>query len=480
MLWLALVLPELPLQVFMRAAAADVCLAVVSPAPQARILTASTAARDAGVHNGQRVAAALAAVPELQLQPRAIEREHGTLIELACLGGRFTPRIHIALPDSLLLEISSSLRLFGGAASIEAEMLATAAELGLQVRTACAPAALAAQWFARCGRAPDDGQDWRAALDELPITVLTHDDECTPATLELLTGLGIATVGEARALPAAGLARRQAHSLHAVLARARGETADPRNWFQLPVRFSHGLILPAAATVSETLLFASRRLLASLAAWLQTQHAAIDQFQLVLEHEQHADTTLEIVLGTPSCELARFTVLAHERLSAHTLSAPVHAMRIESGALVDLLPASGDLFGGGDSAAAAAAELLRDRLCARLGAAAVCGLHTRADHRPEAASIALARTPGAGQHARAALDIRTATRRPFWLLPTPQAVHGADLRLRSEPERIESGWWDGSTLRRDYYLAEHGDGVLCWVYQELGDGTRWYVHGYFA
>ena len=51
--------------------------------------------------------------------------------------------------------------------------------------------------------------------------------------------------------------------------------------------------------------------------------------------------------------------------------------------------------------------------------------------------------------------------RPFWLLPAPEPLaeigaaphRGGPLKLLAGPERIESGWWDGSDVARDYFVA---------------------------
>ena len=59
----------------------------------------------------------------------------------------------------------------------------------------------------------------------------------------------------------------------------------------------------------------------------------------------------------------------------------------------------------------------------------------------------------------------------------------AGLRLLAGPERIESGWWEGKDIRRDYYVAAVDDGARVWAYREAGaDGTaeHWFLHGLFA
>jgi protein ImuB len=68
--------------------------------------------------------------------------------------------------------------------------------------------------------------------------------------------------------------------------------------------------------------------------------------------------------------------------------------------------------------------------------------------------------------------------RPLWLLDAPRLLREGDLALLAGPERIESGWWDGGEVRRDYFIARIGEGSLVWVYRERERG--WFLHGIFA
>jgi protein ImuB len=51
--------------------------------------------------------------------------------------------------------------------------------------------------------------------------------------------------------------------------------------------------------------------------------------------------------------------------------------------------------------------------------------------------------------------------------------------LLDGPERIESGWWEGRDVRRDYFVARVQDGRTLWIFNPP-DGGQWYVHGIFA
>ena len=46
------------------------------------------------------------------------------------------------------------------------------------------------------------------------------------------------------------------------------------------------------------------------------------------------------------------------------------------------------------------------------------------------------------------------------------------------PERIETGWWRGRCVRRDYYRVETDTGHRFWLFRRLDDGV-WFLHGEF-
>ncbi|HET8818420.1 MAG TPA: DNA polymerase Y family protein, partial [Xanthomonadaceae bacterium] len=70
--------------------------------------------------------------------------------------------------------------------------------------------------------------------------------------------------------------------------------------------------------------------------------------------------------------------------------------------------------------------------------------------------------------------------RPGWLLPRPAPLRDPG-RVLGGPERIESGWWDGGEVRRDYYLVETRGGQRAWAFRPAGEqGGPFMLHGWFA
>ncbi|MDE2505986.1 MAG: DNA polymerase Y family protein, partial [Planctomycetota bacterium] len=46
------------------------------------------------------------------------------------------------------------------------------------------------------------------------------------------------------------------------------------------------------------------------------------------------------------------------------------------------------------------------------------------------------------------------------------------------PERIDTGWWRGRDVRRDYYVVETTVGARFWIFR-CRDASRWFLHGCF-
>src|SRR5687768_13821976 len=110
MLWLALRLPSLPLEVYARAlhANASVPLAVASSTGTqgATIVACNETASSRGVRHGMALAAAAALASNLEIVPRDTAAENAALARIAAWAIQFTPSVSIAYPAEVLLEIA--------------------------------------------------------------------------------------------------------------------------------------------------------------------------------------------------------------------------------------------------------------------------------------------------------------------------------------------------------------------------------------
>jgi protein ImuB len=512
MLWACLIFPSLPLDVFVRVQSPEDAaqpFVVSSGGHYPRVVTANAAARAAGIRDGQLVSAALAFAPRLRCRDRDTESEARALAQLATWALTFTPSASLAPPDAIVAEIGGSLRLFDGLPRLVARLVEGTHALGYAARLGLAPTPGAALLFARAGRTQPvtAAAQLPALLAPLPLALVDIDD----ALRTTLTDAGITTFGQAAALPRDGLARRGGDELLRTLDRVLGRAADPRPPFVPPPRFESRLDLPAPVHDTEALGFGVHRAVQELAAWLTARGLGVVRLQLALAHERHvrqrglSATVVPFALGTPARAPAHLSGVLRERLARVALPAPVESILLTS---EETVPLSGRNLGllPGDEVMAVEVPLL-DRLRARLGEDAVIRLAPHAEHRPEQATRDVAPTAagvrkrgsGAGPSrpprwreaatgkACADATLLPEAPRPLWLLALPQPLaHLFEMKpwvLRDGPERIESGWWDGGDVRRDYFVAESPQGELMWIYRDHRYGTEdgeWFLHGVFA
>jgi protein ImuB len=525
MLWFALYLPALPLEAWLAAAADGSDPRPCCVVEARRVVLADAAAAALGVEVGMSAASAASLVSGeggLQVFTRSAAREAALVQRLALALARFTPSV-VVQTDGALLEVSSSLRLFGGARTLWRAVREAARACGVQsLRMAAAPTATAAAVLARAEPASAALRrlEVHQRLDALPLAAAARAWDIEPRLIELLHGIGCRTLGDVRMLPRSGAQRRGAAALLAAIARAHGHAADPQPWFEPPRSFEMGLELLHRADDAAMLVFATQRLVQPLAGWLAQQWLAAARLTLVLRHEtsvRHAlpDTCIALAFGDPTRDAAQMQLLLRERLQRTELPAPVYALVLRLDEAVSHAGREAALWRDAGTGSGEAARALFDRLAARLGPERVMRPVLVADHRPERAMKwvdAQEKTPvRAGPVLRQAQDDRNAQAlgqtmtklsanecgheggvRPTWLLPEPQRLQedaafgrplhqGAPLVLASRAERIEAGWFDGALISRDYHVAQAKDHRWLWVFRERrGDASHWYLHGVFG
>ncbi len=489
-------------------------------ADHARVLIPDPDAFALGVRAGNTRAHALALAPGLVLLEPDPARETRAFEALALALLAYTPKVSFAQSHTLLLEVGSGLRLFGGVRALLAKVASTVADCGHIARIACAPTAWGA-WTLAQARATRASRRWRVlkettlarVLDTLPVTLAPFAAQHDHA----LTQIGCASLGDLRRLPRDGIARRFGDGVLTWLAQARGEAPDPRVSFSAPPSFRAELELQARVESAEALLFAARRLVMQLAGWLAAQHAALTAFELRLEHElasRHAPRTSSLTLAwaAPSRDAAHLLWLLREKLNQTELAAPVIGLALVASGVSEYAAPNDTLFPMPETSDASIAQLF-ERIGARLGEQNVLQLFVEDDHRPEHAMAARAyrtsrssarrassrkprsqpqtQSKDAAASMQSVLDLPDmplpSQPRPAWLLEKPlklavrddRPIYRRPLKTLTRTERIETGWWDGEGVGRDYYVAADDQGRMFWLYRER-IGGQWYLQGLFG
>ncbi len=241
-----------------------------------------------------------------------------------------------------------------------------------------------------------------------------------------------------------------------------------------------------------------------------------------------APLSLRIGLFRPTASTDHLCQLWQMHLQRFVLPAPVQQMILEATLTAPLQRRQRELFPDAIRHTSSQLAQLVDRLSSRLGQQQVVRPRLDADAQPELAFHYLPLTGNLGHHGQqggerqkqrgksrgrrnaptfaastatqsfaANRSFRPRGSRPLHLRspPLPIAVvavapDGPPVRLLCNnrsypitrywgPERIETGWWRGHSVRRDYYRVETQAGHWFWLFRRLSDG-HWFLHGMFG
>lgn len=443
-----------------------------------------------------------------------------------------------SVSDCLLLEVSSMARIFGGLDSLVAQYAQKAQSLGLELQLAIANTPLGAQLLAL--QAPKYSPLKTEALDERneqdPAVlcgkkegILVRDPVVNPAPLnqeklsntviaqtsftqtlgmqsrylqheqsrhllaslpisrlpisayliETFTNIGLVTLEDIMALPDKELGQRFGQALLQMLAKITGKLPQPMVYFEPAEHYRQKLSLLYEVESMPGIIFPLRRMINEMADYLLLRQLAVQTLNLTFRYRDLELAPLQIVIHYPFAEHRAEALLSlcHMQLARMTLYQPIVEIIISADKFVPLT--LGQEAWLSEGAQSGARQRLLSQLQARLGSDKIKGLRSVPSQLPEQSwqSVELTCYPSIQAKATATAEMIIGACRPLWLLEQPQALSLAEFELIKGPERLQSHWWQDESPCRDYYIASHIDGGLCWVYR---DQQGFYLHGWFA
>jgi len=464
-------------------------------------------------------AAALAGARRLRVEPHDPASDRGALERLAQWCERFSPVVGVeeveepGRPEAIFLEIHAVARFFGGEAALAGQLLRALERRGLAACVAVADAPGAAWAVASASPVldakaslsdrliviPSGPAATAAALGPLPIAALRLPE----TTLRLLGELGLDRIDQLESLSRGALAARLGTDLLRRLDQALGRADEV-----IPARRPR-----ADWTVRQELDYPTARrdvlapLLEDLAgrlarALLRHDRGALRLVcRLAIEGRSDRPVCLDVGLFEPTASARRLVDLLSLQWDRLALAGPVAEIHLEATVTAPLEYRQRSLFSEeGLRSERAWAELV-ERLSGRLGRDAVLRAWPVRDAQPELAyryQPMLAHSTRRGPSRRdPVVDFPSRPcrllRRPVPLAPPVDVAdspawpgrfaftfegHAHRIVRSWGPERIETGWWRGAAVRRDYYRAETASGHHFWVFRRLRDG-RWFLHGVF-
>jgi protein ImuB len=529
--WLGLYFPALPLEV-LPDSASDVPLVIETQQRGRRLVSlANAAALAAGIRTGTSIPTALGLATALRVCSRNLTLESQALEHLASIAAHYTPCVHLPIPEMLLLDVTGSLKLFGGQKRLVNLLLTQLQSVpyrfycGLSSTPKAAALLAKAHYLQATGHlatdkpAPEVGKRKLNEAKSEEATYLDGDanqlgryplnaSEIALETRSQLESMGLRTIQDIVNLPYSALANRFGLPLTDYLARLTGSQSDPQPIYQFPKRFERTWQVNYEIIDTERLLFPLRPMLESLEWYLSARHLSCREIRLAFGHrEQHQELIIE--LASPQQKAHYWLRAVRQRLEQLSLSQPVMQLTLQAEHFLPCQATQTDLF---DNVLAATPTLeakanLLDALHAKLGQNAVYTLKLHDDHRPELASkLHSVKLHSVKLHPVKLLaenigDTLTTELpdRPHWLIDPPQPLHvlagsampvnqavGSTKSIRfaefqvelcSGPERIQTGWWDANLIFRDYFWARRTDGSLIWIYFDHLDPAGWHWHG---
>ena len=369
----------------------------------------------------------------------------------------------------------------------------------------------------------------RGDFDELPVAALRLPQEMV-STFERL---GILKVSQLRRLPRESLVARFGALPLQRLDQADGNLEETWEPFRAApeLHCEQGLEIPA--TDREILWPILQGLIEELTRRLRRRRAGVLRLEVVWHGESTPPIRWGIDFFQPSADTKHLLKSLAFKLDRTVWLSPIVGVEVEVQLDGPLPHRQLELFDSGDCDVSAASELI-EVLSGRLGRERVLEVKLIEDPQPERSFEAL---PVAGRRdSRLALATRhdiaarsgkrrlkkivseksdskvefTATsrieevlRRPLRLLRQPEPLEVISLnegellvehrrlpaafRLRGTvqrvhrywgPERIETGWWRGPWVRRDYFRVEMTSGERYWIFRS-GRLGHWFLHGEF-
>ena len=428
-----------------------------------------------------------------QLSELSESQQTQVLCELAGLAENVSATVSFH-SQALVCEIRSSLRYFGGIDNIHSKLQSLIVP-ALQTRSlgdsflyAASPTVSGSLLLARSGHNAlvYQKENLRSALGKLSVDVLDLQKE----QHRRLHNMGVRKIRDIWRLPVEGLHKRFGSNFVNSLSKAAGTSPEPtRNYIPSP-EFSVSYDLPYEVENINYLLPIIDEILIKLRDFLIQRDLSTSHLLLSMVHEKRSRTEIDIGLRQATRHRDHLLLLIETHFAQLAVPAPVVGLKLEVKQFDAFLSESDALLTEErvecrSKINSKHLDQFMEQLHARLGDDALKSINTVAEHCPEYATQQLNYEDKKAQMSATGV---TNNLRPFWLLDEPiqltlkgsKLYHRQAITLISGPERIETYWWSGLDILRDYYIARERNGSRLWVFRERSGERNWFLHGYFS
>jgi len=377
------------------------------------------------------------------------------------------------------------------------------------------------RWERDAIRIVPPGEQQRA-MNTLPVEALRLPVE----TVSLLHTLSLRCLGQLFDLPRSTLPARFGPELLERIDQALGRISEPIVAVRPQPPVSADWTLPAPTADRCALGNAVSRLIRQVVQRLVPRHEGVQELEVRFRQTDGQATSLIVGTVQPTASWQHLLNLALTQLEQAQLLGEVLSVTVVARSIAPLPCDQPQLL---ESALPQknrrALAQLADRLTTRLGRDHVVQPVLHADPQPELAVHwgedirSIGRSAGSRRRPELEREPPGSTRRtagpnpaarwgdskfgfqgssfsarPLQLLPEPEPIDvdctaGSPVRVTRGghvhqvatccgPERIESGWWRGADVQRDYFRVDTAEGLRLWMFRRI-EQQDWFLHGEF-
>ena len=512
-MWLAIHLPQLPLETLLfdtqesHQLESDI---TDSHKPQAVIennlvICVNQSAYQYGVKISQSLTSAYALCDDIQLLERNLAQEKQQLRNLALAIYHYSPNIAIEEKGWLVIEIARSLKLYNGLNNLVSSIEHELQQQGLTFRLAIGHTPKSAQLLSyrplsqsmACWQ--QEKQTIDIALLETKLATMSVELLDIPEKMvDKIHSVGIQTLSELIILPERSLRKRFGEVTSRYLLQVYAKLPEPKNYFTPAETFYEKLEFVDVVHHREGLLFPIKRLVKNLCRFLIVKQKNCQSLRWELWDSEKNVIGFDVLISDSRISEKVYIELTQLNLERYSLHAPIESIALTANRLLELNGQSQSLFET-DNDFKQSTHFI-NKIRAKLGNESCYRLQQKNEHVPELAchQVTDIEAPGYAANDYSSLNVGDqldiidehadshSLIRPSWLLEKPKPIHfnqrkliwQGELQIISAQERITSYWWK-KKIARDYFLAEHENGTLYWVFYDQVR-RQWFLHGIYS
>ena len=426
-------------------------------------------------------------------------------------------------PESCFLDVTGLEKLFGSVASLRSRAIEFLQQQGYTLLSAVADTpgmAWGLSHYHRTSRGEEvSPQQLRREFRKLPVAAL----RLMPDTLDTLQRLGIERIEQLIAIPRTHLTSRFGDEQNQRLDQAYGKIEEPIVARHRPAEFSANQFIEFPTRDRETISVILSRLIENVCKQLADRQKGALQWGICLDCVDAPAIEFEVNLFQPTATVTHVMQLMELQLesvlkphlrrkrkkksktkSKTELGSPmrtvtrilIQEITVKVTSCVLLVDRQRELFDESPRLDKQALAHLINHLTSRLGQESIVYPTMQSGAVPEFSFRykPLVDPKRMRSRKRNATQERSHTQaRPLRLLDPPVLIseqatplpfpfrHQDKWHMVTQqwgPERIETGWWQGPTHRRDYWRVETDTGQHFWLYFDLSN-QQWFLQGEF-